>query len=379
MEGEHVRAAVSYSPNRYLETDKLIPGETCRVKFSFHYKYGDTQTISCVKDVTILPNSPHVESVIPLNANQIRVGFSDSVSNASVGLPDHYLILDENGKQILIKSVEGSGLKDTTDFVILNLYEPVAERAKLTVETTEGILRFSDSEAVLPYCYTVVLSDRTAPGIERVVWDNDGTYFTSVTVCFSEPVLSGTILIDNVPSGTAGGDAVTVSGLQLDGSRSHQISVEDVSDGVNTDRYGGCFSVARLYDPPKTETVPPAVERVDFTKDATGRVISFIITYDEDLLPSVPTGHIYAFDENGNPVYTEQWGRDPDGNPIASYQIFCTSTVLPLDGRKAVFTIADGVDLYNGQYTIVLPAGLVTDTQYNDSVEQTITIDFSST
>ncbi|MGE4354277.1 MAG: S-layer homology domain-containing protein [Oscillospiraceae bacterium] len=376
MGGEYVRVEAFYSPRPIGDEDELIAGETYHVKYSFSYNNGEAKTIYCEKDVTILPNSAHVESVIPLNLNQIWVGFSDSMTTESAGDPDNYRILDENGNALSIESVEDSGLEDTTDFVVLNLSEPVTERAKLTVSVKENILRFFDSEQILPYSYMVVLSDRNAPEIEQVVWNNDGTSFTSVTVYFSEPVASGTVLIDNAPVGNASGKAVTISGLRLDGSASHQLNVQNVSDGVNTDESSPLYGVARLYDPPKAETGPPAIKQVDLTKDENGRLVSFTITYDENLLQSIPTGHIYAYDENGNSIFTLQWVLDTEGNPVSSYEIFCTSTVLPVDNRKAVFTIAEGVDIYGGQYKLVLPAGLVTDENYNASLQETITLDF---
>ena len=193
IEGEHVIANCSYSYDPKILADKAVPGETVKVKFSYQYKDGTAKTIYCEKDVTILPNSPFVESVIPLSVNQIRVEFSDWVKKAGADNPENYLILDENGKQIPIKNVEDSALKDETRIVFLNLPEPIAERSKFTVYVKEGIQRFSDSKPVLPYSYTVMLNDQEAPDIERVVWGNDGTYFTSATIYFSEPVKSGTV------------------------------------------------------------------------------------------------------------------------------------------------------------------------------------------
>jgi len=376
IEGEHTKANCSYSYNPKIASDKLVPGETYKVRFSFNYKYGDTKTVYCEKDVTILPNSPHVESVIPLSVNQIRVEFSDWVKGADAGMPENYMILDENGNEIPIDVVAKSSFMGETEVVILNFSKPAAERSKFTVYVKEGIQRFSDSKPVLPYSYTVVLNDQEAPDIEQVTWGNDGTYFTSATIYFSEPVLSGTVMIDNVPAGTASGEVTTISGLRLDGSQSHQIEVRNISDGVNTGS-SVLSGTGRLYDPPKTETVPPVAERVDFTRDESGRVNSLIITYDEDLLPMIPSGgQITAFDENGNPVYGEQPITDPDGNTTAYSKLFCYPPVSDVSGKTAVFPIADGVDIYSGRYTIVLPAYLVADTQYNDSLQQTITVDF---
>ena len=229
---------------------------------------------------------------------------------------------------------------------------------------------------LMPYSCTVVLNDQAAPDIEQVSWANDGTFFTSVTIYFSESVKSGTLMIDNVPVGSAAGETTTISGLHLDGFSSHQISVDNISDGVNTEKSSVITGVARLYDPPKTDTAAPAIEQDDYTRDASGRVNSIIITYNEDLQPWIPTGHITAFDSNGNTVYAEQTVTDSNGSPVGTIKTFCNSTTLPEDPRRAVFNIAEGVDIYSSEYQVVLSADLVVDLQYNGSFEATITIGF---
>lgn len=377
VEGEYVRANCSYSYSPQIPSDRLVPGETYRITFSYRYKYGDTKTISCEKSVTILPNSPHVESVIPLNANQLRVAFSDWIKKTDAGNAENYRVIDENGVEIPIEAASYAGSLGETQVAVLTFSKPIAKRSKLTVYVKEGIVRFTDLRPVLPYSYTVVLNDRTAPVIEQVTWGNDGTDFTSATLCFSEPVTKGTVWIDNEQAGTASGEFTTISGLSLNGSTSHQIEVREISDGVNQARWGGLYGVGRLYDAPKTDTTPPKVRKVAFTRDETGRVDSLAITYDEDLLPSVPAGgRITAFDESGNAVYAQQQVIDADGNPVAFIRLFCETPTTPLEGGTAVFSIADGVNIYSGRYTIVLPAYLVADTQYNDSTEETLTVDF---
>lgn len=377
MEGEYVRANCSYRYSPQYPSDRLVPGETYQVTFSYNYKYGDTKTISCEKAVTILPNSPHVESVIPLNANQIQVNFSDRVTITSAANPDQYLILDESGQQIPIQCIDKPESREETDVVTIHLASPVAERSLLTVSVRDGVLRFSDSRPILPYSCTIVLNDQEAPGIEQVTWENDGTNFTSATLYFSEPVAAGTVWIDNVQAGTASGEFTTITGLSLDGSTSHQIEVREISDGVNQARWGGLYGVGRLYDAPKTDTAAPKVREVTFTRDETGRVNSLMIIYDEDLLPSIPSGgQITAFDENGNDVFALQQIIDAYGNPVASTKLFCLTPTTPLEGRTAVFPIMDGVNIYSGRYTIVLPAYLVADRQYNDSEEEILTVDF---
>ena len=345
------------------------------VSYSFQYRYGDGKTIYCEKDVTILPNSPYVESVIPLSVNQLRIEFSDWVQGEDAGNPENYRVLDENENQIPVAVEAQSSFMGETRVVYLNFEQLAAQRKKLAV-SVQGLRRFTDSKPVLPYSCTVVSNDQSAPDIERIEWNNDGKNFTSVTLYFDEPVRSGTVYIDNAPAGEASGSSTTIPSLALDGSQSHQIEVRNISDGINS---GGSVvtGTARLYDPPKTETVPPTVESVDFTRDATGRVTSLIFTYDKELLPSIPSGgHITAFDESGTQIYGEQPILDENGRVTGYLKLFCHTPVSPTSGKTAVFPIADGVNIKSGRYTVVLPAYLVADTQYNESKQQIITVDF---
>lgn len=380
VDGEYVAAEVSFYPA--VNSDN---GETCKVRFSFRFKEGNGEIINCERTVSISGSDPFVKYVMPLNANQIRVRFSDGADVESAKNPDNYALLDENGKPIPIGGITVANSKNDTKYAIINLLEPLTKRTKITVHVKEGIKLFSDGRIFLPYSSTITVDDRTTPDIEQVKFTDDGKYITSVSLMFNEPVASGTVMIDNVPAGTAKGEITTISGLKLDGASSHNIKVSNISDGVNTNKSSTVKSMAQIYDPSGTDTVPPAIKNVAFTKDADGRVDSIILAYGEDLQPWVPSGHITAFDSNHKPVYAEVQGTDENGDPVLfdengkpvqPMKIFCVSTDIPGKDRKAIFRIAEGLDIYSGRYTIVLPKDLVVDLEYNGSEEEAIIINF---
>jgi hypothetical protein len=384
FDDEYLTANIIYLPISTINNrDVLVPGETYRVKFLFQMKYGNAKTIECERNVTIQGSAAYVRSAVPVNANQIKIRFSETMEKDSVENPANYSILDDKGRAIPIKNVMSEdGANTVAD---LNLLNPIRERSKITVRVKPDIRRFHDHGMISPYSTVLISDDHAAPELEQVDSTDDGTHITSISLLFSEPVASGTVMIDNKPAGTAYGKSMVIGGLYLDGAQSHQVSVSLVSDGVNTDKTSVITGIAPIYTPPKTAAVPPKIRNISYTKDSSGRVDTFSLTYDEDLQKSVPTNHIYAFDSNHQPVYTEIPVIDEDGNPILDqngkpfepYQLFSCSYDLPENNRKAIFRIVKGVDIYGGRYTLQLPGGLVTDLQYNDSETQTITIEFN--
>lgn len=245
IDGEYVAAEVSFYP--VVSGDSQMP-ET--VRFSFRFKGGNGETINCAKTIPISGSTPLVKYVMPLNANQIRVRFSDGAEVESAKNPDNYALLDESGKPVPIGGITVANSKDDTGYAIINLLEPLEKRTNITVNIKADIKRFADGKKFLPYSSEVTVDDHTPPDIEQVKCTDDGKFITSVSLMFNEPVASGMIMIDNVPAGAAKGEITTISGLKLDGALSHTIKVSNISDGVNTGKSSTVTGTARIYDRP---------------------------------------------------------------------------------------------------------------------------------
>jgi hypothetical protein len=215
------------APNVYLESAGITPGASYTLKYSVELdgkvSYGE-------KEVHVADNRLAIESVVPLNAVQIKVNFNEMLDQKTAKELKHYRLSDKNG-EASIKSVNMSERS-----VILTLDKPIQGKEKLYIEV-QGIKSWNQ-ELFPTYETFFIVHDRTNPTFASPIYDDEnyyvtehyGPYYTSLKIYFSEPVISGIVKIDGQTIGDVAGESFIATGLKIDATKRHNVSVEDLTD-----------------------------------------------------------------------------------------------------------------------------------------------------
>lgn len=343
---------------------KLEPGETYTIRYSFRFRSDDIRDIRGYNEqkITIPKDNLVVESVRFLNGSQFGVTLGKYATEESAKNINNYSIRDEEGNEISIKNIQV--LPGGHDYVKINLDKPIQKKTRVNF-TVRNIMSLGyESKAFLPYSINMDVEDKTKPEIKDYIRSTkDDKNYTSITIKFTEPVYSGTIEIDGKPVAKVYGESITIDNLQLDGTKFHNVIIKDLSDGINVNK-SIQGSLVRFLKPPKKEYIPPEIVDISYTKDSNGRVENIILTFNEEIKENAGYGasEISAFDGNGTQI-------------TGKYNRFCYTSKEVFSGDKHVtFPVAEGIEIYSGDYTIKVDEGLVSDKELNANASFTKTI-----
>lgn len=218
-----------------------------------------------------------VASVSAINGQQLLVKFNQAVDSTSAGTSTNYSLSGTT------YSVSNAMVQADNRSVVLTLNTPVPNTTSATFGiTVNGVALASDTTQKFPiYTTLVTVSDTTAPTVTGVNSITAGATASSITVNFSEPVVSGSIVIDGGATsyGVTLGQSTTLSGLTLDASKSHSIEVVNLQDasGNNNTYQNFTFGITK-------DTAAPFITAVSAQGDS-----AILVTFSKKMgiLPTV--------------------------------------------------------------------------------------------
>ena len=203
-----------------------------------------------------------VTSVSAINGQQLLVKFNQAVDPVSAANPLNYSLTGTATYSVTSPTVQA----DNRSVVLtLNPAVPKATSATFGI-TVNGVALASDKTQKFPiYTTLVTVSDTTAPTVTGVNSITAGATASSITVNFSEPVVSGSIVIDGGATsyGVTLGQSTTLTGLTLDASKSHSIEVVNLQDasGNNNTYQNFTFGITK-------DTAAPVITAVSAQGDS---------------------------------------------------------------------------------------------------------------
>lgn len=248
-----------------------------------------------------------VDSVSAINANQLQVKFTQLVDSATAQALASYELTSEAGPVALKAAPNGAVLQADGKTVILNLNAPITTATDVTV-TVKNVQLKDDSTKKIPLFTTVVkVDDKTAPTVTEVTGSTNTATASSVTVTFSEPVVSGSIKIDGVSVGTATGSSVTINGLSLATNVDHTLQIVNLTDAAgNVSQVNKTFKITSDAVAPVVSEVAAYGDKkilVTFSKKMNAATVIAGITAKDEVLGTVNLNTITAL--NGDTTGTK--------------------------------------------------------------------------
>lgn len=172
--------------------------------------------------------APAVESVSAINATQVEVKFGVEVDKDSAETVGNYSINSNNPTS--------AKLGEDKKTVILTF------ASQAHVEVTNGVLvvepiTIASDEDKTTEKWTSVLTfkDEVKPEIDSIESKTSGTHATSLTVTATEPIASGLAKVNGVYHTISwSGNKGTITGLNLDASKSHTLELINLTDLAGT-------------------------------------------------------------------------------------------------------------------------------------------------
>ncbi|WP_419882347.1 Ig-like domain-containing protein [Peribacillus sp. B-H-3] len=306
-----------------------------------------------VKEVT-----PAVTSVSAINGKEIEVKFNKEVDATSAENEDNYKLL--NGSTALASSDFEATLQDDNKTVILTLDNAIDKdtTAKFSVTIQNVLLKGSYLDKIAYFAGVVTVSDKKAPEIASVKSVTNSATASSVTVNFSEPVVSPTIKIDGVTKSavlSADGYSATVSNLELSASASHTVEAINLTDAA------GNVSNSSL----KTFTVTNDTAAATYTV-STKSDNQIVLTYNKSMdvntvlagttlkdgnLDTVTNYNVAVVPNTSNKVFTItiQDASKPftASKTSANYTVVSTNTIADYLGNKSAATTSNATLTYD--------------------------------
>lgn len=181
-----------------------------------------------------------VESISAINGSQVEIKFNKAVDKSTV-ITGSGLTANLNSN-ISIVAVAPTTVNPTVVPGKVSLSEDGktltittnALKGNYSVTVSKNVLSTS-GEAMEAYSKAFSIDEKVAPVVTEVKSSTNGAVATSVTLKFSEPVRVGAaIKVNGVQVGTtsANDTSTTVSGLNLDATKSHTIEIVNLTDIV---------------------------------------------------------------------------------------------------------------------------------------------------
>ena len=240
-----------------------------------------------------------VESVSAINSSQVEIKFNKAVDKSTVitgsgsttNLSPNVSILAVApttvnptvvpGKVSL--SEDGKTLTITTNTL----------KGSYAVTVSKNVLSTS-GEAIEAYSKAFAIDEKVAPVVTEVKSSTNGAVATSVTLEFSEPVRAGAaIKVNGVQVGTtsANDTSTTVSGLNLDATKSHTIEIVNLTDIV-----GNVTSLTTKTFNVTQDVAAPIISSIEAKSDT-----HLLVTFDKKVkLSSLTNANYSAVDASTN-------------------------------------------------------------------------------
>lgn len=216
----------------------------------------DYNNYTVTATVTVNPAQVSVQSVSPINGQQVLVKFNKAVDATTAQTAGNYVLTNTT------TTVSSAVLQADGKSVLLTLSAPVANTTTATYGITiTGVASATDASQVIPaYAQAITIADTTAPTVLSVTAATSTSYANAATVTFSEPVQSGfTLKVDgttvtSVLATDKLSATIDLSSLPLSVSTTHKLEAIGLNDAS-----GNATSYQAVNFNVTSDTVAPAI------------------------------------------------------------------------------------------------------------------------
>ncbi|MFE6166403.1 hypothetical protein ACFVP8_00865 [Viridibacillus arvi] len=166
-----------------------------------------------------------VKSVEAINATQLKVTFNRTVDADAAEVLTNYSVAGTNPTSAVVAD-------DAKSVVVTFTSASTLQGTAKTVTVLPITLDANDEQSTAKFVSLLTFKDEVKPEIAEVTSTTAGTTAGAVTVKASEPIASATAKVDGVNYAISfnNTDTATISGLQLDATKSHTIELLNVTD-----------------------------------------------------------------------------------------------------------------------------------------------------
>ncbi|MFF0828408.1 hypothetical protein ACFYU8_16170 [Brevibacillus sp. NPDC003359] len=175
------------------------------------------------------PGELKVESVSAINSNEVEVVFGKEVDATTA--PSNFKFSEVVGSTI---GANPASIKVDGKKVVLTLGTPITTETTFTI-TISGVKAKGTTDVFPTFAKSIKFEDKVAPTALEVKSVTNGTAATSLTVTFSEPVVSATFKVNGATktyTQSADKKSATISGLSLEVNKTHTLEVINLTDNA---------------------------------------------------------------------------------------------------------------------------------------------------
>lgn len=160
-----------------------------------------------------------------INASQLKVTFNKTVDKTAAAVLTNYSVAGTNPTSAVVAD-------DAKSVVVKFASATTLQGTDKTVTVLPITLASDDSKSTAKFVSLLTFADEVKPEIAEVTSTTAGTTASAVTVKASEPIATATAKVDgvNYAINFNNTDTATISGLQLDATKSHTIELLNVTD-----------------------------------------------------------------------------------------------------------------------------------------------------
>ncbi|QDS37377.1 Ig-like domain-containing protein [Brevibacillus brevis] len=175
------------------------------------------------------PGELKVESVSAINSNEVEVVFGKEVDATTAA--SNFKFSEVVGSTI---GANPASIKVDGKKVVLTLGTPITTETTFTI-TISGVKAKGTTDVFPTFAKSIKFEDKVAPTALEVKSVTNGTAATSLTVTFSEPVVSATFKVNGATkpfTPSADKKSATISGLSLEVNKTHTLEVINLTDNA---------------------------------------------------------------------------------------------------------------------------------------------------
>ncbi len=223
--GEEIKAEakISFDGKAVEKIDTKTPG-VYTVTFTAKDKNGNEATKE-VKVTVAEAVKAEVESVKAINATQLKVTFNKTVDADAAKVLTNYSVAGTNPTSAVVAD-------DAKSVVVTFAAASTLKGSDKTVTVLPITLASDNEKSTAKFVTLLTYVDEVNPEIAEVTSTTAGTVANAVTVKASEPIANATAKIDgvNYAINFNNTDTATITGLQLDATKSHTLELLNVTD-----------------------------------------------------------------------------------------------------------------------------------------------------